>query len=652
MAATRRLAAIFAADVAGYSRLMGADEEGTLERFKAHRRELVDPKIMEHRGRIVKTTGDGMLVEFSSVVDAVRCAAEVQRAMAARNSDVIEDRRIRLRIGINLGDIIVEHGDIFGDGVNVAARLEALAEPGGICVSRVVREQVRDKLDLAFEDMGEQNVKNIARPVRAYAMSANAAASTALVPTAVQLGPVHRRLNPRSAIIAASAVAVIGIGVAAWWEWPNQNSPATLAQPPAASQQKPSGVVSTPAARLSLVVLPFVNLSNDPEQEYFVDGITDDLTTDLSRIVDSFVIARNTAFTYKGKSVDVKQVGRELGVRYVLEGSVRRADDQVRINVQLIDAATGGHLWADRFDTDRRKLAEAQSEIIGRLARTLNGELIEAASRRIEREGATDPDARDFVMRGWARTFRGPPTAATGEEALRFFERALEIDPGSVEAKIGIAAMLDGRVTAGWSSSVEQDQARAERLLQEALNRDPNNSRAHTSMGVLRRTQNRFAEAQFELETAIALDRNNSVAVRNLGITLMQLGLPDAAIPYIERSIRLSPNDTRNVFNYSTLGQCHLLLGHVDQAIDWLRKARATNHQFWFNLLWLAGAAGLRGDLDEAKGALAEAIKLKPDMNSFAALRASFRGTPNPQYLALREKTLDVGLRRIGFPEK
>ena len=313
MASTRRLAAILAADVAGYSRLMGADEEGTHERLKAHLGELVDPKIREHTGRIVKSTGDGMLAEFASVVDAVRCAAEIQRGMVDRESEVPEERRIRFRIGINLGDVIVEGDDIFGDGVNIAARLEALAEPGGICISRTVRDQIRDKLPYPFEDMGEQSVKNIARPVRVYALRPEAIAD-----------------------LPAPSV------------------------PPATSISQPVA-----APRLSIVVLPFTNLSDDPEQQYFADGITEDLTTDLSRIADMFVISRNTAFTYRDKPVDTKQIGRELGVRYVLEGSVRRSGNRVRVNAQLIDAETDAHLWAERFDRDTSDLFALQSEITG-----------------------------------------------------------------------------------------------------------------------------------------------------------------------------------------------------------------------------------------------------------------------------------------------
>jgi adenylate cyclase len=550
---TRRLAAILAADVAGYSRLMGGDEEGTLERLKAHRRELVDPKIKEHRGRIVKTTGDGMLVEFPSVVDAVRCAAEMQRAMVDRNSDVPEDKRITFRIGINLGDVIIDGDDIYGDGVNIAARLEALAEPGGICISRVVRDQVRDKLPYPFEDMGEQSVKNIARPVRAYVLPAAAVASTPLVEVPPQPDPKRRGFSPHRAAIAVSVVAAVGIGMAAWWVWPHRDSPTVSAQTPAAaSPQIPATVSSTPTPRLSIVVLPFANLSNDPDQEYFADGITDDLTTDLSRIADSFVIARNTAFTYKGKAVDVKQIGRDLGVRYVVEGSVRRAGDQVQVNVQLIDAESGAHIWADRFETDRRNLAEAQSEITGRLARTVNLELVRDSGRRIELERAADPDARDLVMRGWAG-FSRPFSAATMQETLRNFERALEIDPRSVDARIGIALFLLGNINYGWSRSQQQDQARAEQLLLEALESDTNRSMAHLAMGQLRRLQFRMSDSMMEFETATALDRNNDRAIVQLGQTHMWLGQPEAGIPHLEKAIRLNPRDPNMGSVYGTL---------------------------------------------------------------------------------------------------
>jgi adenylate cyclase len=324
MASTRRLAAILAADVAGYSRLMGEDEEGTHERLKAHLRELVEPKIAEHRGRIVKNTGDGVVAEFSSVVDAVRCAVEVQRGMIDRDMDVPDEQCIRFRMGINLGDVIAEEQDIFGDGVNVAARLEGLAEPGGVCISRMVRDQIRDKLPYAFEDLGDRSVKNIARPVRVYAMR-----------------------------------------------------PEAIADLPAAKASLTTSI-SQPAVapRLSIVVLPFANLSNDPEQQYFADAITEDLTTDLSCTPGMFVISRHTAFTYQGKRVATRQIGRELGVRYVLEGSVRRSGNRIRVNAQLIDAETDAHLWAERFERDAGDLFALQDEIASRIAATLGPQLV------------------------------------------------------------------------------------------------------------------------------------------------------------------------------------------------------------------------------------------------------------------------------------
>jgi class 3 adenylate cyclase len=312
--ATRRLAAILAADVAGYSRLMGADEESTLNRLKAHQREPVDPKILEHHGRIVKTTGDGMLVEFGSVVDAVRCAVEVQRAMVDRNAEVPEDKRITFRVGVNLGDVIADGDDIYGDGVNIAARLEALAEPGGICISRTVRDHIGDRLPYGFDDIGEQNVKNIVQPVHAYAMTATGVASLPEVTMPTQL--VASSGRSRLAVITVSFAAVIGIGIGVWSVWLKGNpTDVTVQTSAAASAQRPPATEAKSAPRLSIVVLPFSNLSNDPDQEYFADGITDDLTSDLSRISGSFVIARTTAFTYKGKPIDVKLIGRELGVR-------------------------------------------------------------------------------------------------------------------------------------------------------------------------------------------------------------------------------------------------------------------------------------------------------------------------------------------------
>jgi adenylate cyclase len=520
--------------------------------------------------------------------------------MADRERDISEDARIRFRVGVNHGDVIADDGDIFGDGVNVAARLEGLAEPGGVCISRVVRDQIRDKLSYPLADMGEQRVKNIERPVRAYSLGA--AAVAAMPPLSVPTGAG------------------------------NMAAPVTV--PP-----------------LSIVVLPFANLSNDPEQEYFADGITDDLTTDLSRIADSFVISRNTAFTYKGKSADVREVGRELGVRYVLQGSVRRTGDRVRVNVQLIDAESGAHLWADRFDTSRNDLDQAQDEITGRLAHTLNRELVVAAVGRIEQRHRIDPDARDLVMRGWAWWHR-PTTISARQEARRAFDQALEMDPDSIGAKVGLAATITQILVEGWSKSFARDQALAERLLHEVLERDAHHPLARAQMGLLRRVQNRLSEAQAEVEVAIALDPNNELALKQLGQILLFQGDPRAAIPHLEKAIRLNPRGPNLWSIQWPLGQCHLLLGHVDEAIDLFRKACAASPRAYYLHLNLAGALGLRGELNAARAALADALRLKPEVNSLARYRAVTPWITNTQHWALRDMTLNAGLRAAGFPDE
>jgi TolB-like protein/class 3 adenylate cyclase len=451
MASTRRLAAIFAADVAGYSRLMGADEEGTRERDKTHRRQPIDPKIEEHRGRIVKTTGDGLLAEFPSV-DAVRCAAEVQRGMLDHEPDMPDERRIRFRIGINLGDVIAEDGDIFGDGVNVAARLEALAEPGGICVSGTVRDHIRGKLPYPFQDRGEQNVKNIALPVQVCALRPEAIAE--LPATNVPIAAPQRRSTNRVPIAAAAVAAVLLIAGGAWWLWP-----ATKSSPKPAVAATTSIARPLVAPRLSIVVLPFANLSNDPEQQYFADGITEDITTDLSRIADMFVIARNSAFTYRNKPVDAKQIGGELGVRYVLEGSVQRSGNQVRVTAQLIDAETNAHLWAERFDRDTADLFAVQNEITGRIAVALNLELI---SREVVRP-TDNPDAMDYILRARATNLKGA-SRASHAEAVSLLERALALDPKSVAAQAMLATTLAGRVMDDMTDTPAADLQRAQVL--------------------------------------------------------------------------------------------------------------------------------------------------------------------------------------------
>jgi len=596
---TRRLAAILAADVAGYSRLMGEDEEGTHERLKGHLQALVDPKIAEHRGRIVKNTGDGFLAEFASVVDAVRCAAELQRGMAERNAGTQPQKRIEFRIGVNLGDVIVEEHDIFGDGVNVAARLEALAEPGGVCVSRVVRDQVRDRLDYAFEDMREQQVKNIARPVRVYSL----------------------RLEGRSAVGVSAAVSI----------------------PQAAG-----------APRLSIVVLPFTNLSNDPEQGYFADGITEDLTTDLSRLPNMLVISRNTAFTYRNKSIDTKQIGRELRVRYVLEGSVRRSGSQVRIGSQLIDATSDAHLWAERFDCDTGDLFALQNEITSRLAHILSIELARAEAARPTQH----PDALEYVLRGRAALLKSNSRDSSAE-AIRLFEHALSLDPDSVEAQVSVAGSLAARVLigfSGFSDSRAADLARADELIGRALARSPGYANAHHVKGQVLRALNRWEEAIPEYEMALASNPNFVCALHGLGLCKLFAGSLDEAITLQEQAIRRSPRDPQIDAWYGTIGLVHLLQSRTDEAILWLEKARRAAPAKPFNHLHLAAAYALSDDLNRAAAELAEARRLRGGEGFFRSILSLKAGglweSFSPNSRALTETTFLAGLRKAGMPEE
>jgi adenylate cyclase len=399
--------------------------------------------------------------------------------------------------------------------------------------------------------------------------------------------------------------------------------------------------------RLSFVVLPFANFSDDPECEHVADAITDDLTTDLLRISGGFVIARNTAFTFKGKPVDVKKIGRELGVRYVIEGSVRPTSDLLRLNVQLTDAESGAHLWADRFDSATANLAQAQSEITGRLARAINFKVVETESLRIGRERALDPDPHDLLIGGWAALIR-PVSQATLQEARQAFERVLELKPGSVAAKVGVAHAISANIGCGWSTTPQEDEVRAERLLLEAIECDANNFRARHALGLLRRLQNRLDESRIELETTLALVPNYAPAFCQLGMTLICLGQPGSAIPKIEKAIRLDPHEPHG---YSMLSLAHLLLGDLEQAIELSRTALARNPRLYFPHLVLTASFALKGELDEAKTVLAGGIRIRPEFNSLSRLRA-YTTWGNAQFRALRENTLDFGLRCAGMPDE
>jgi TolB-like protein/class 3 adenylate cyclase len=641
------MAAVVAADIAGYSRLMGADEEGTLAQLKACRRDLIDPGIARHRGRIVKTTGDGLLVEFSSPVEAVRWAVETQQGMIERNADVADDRRILFRVGINLGDVIVDDKDLYGDAVNIAARLENLAEPGGICISTTVREQIRDRLALPFEDGGEQQVKNIARPIRVYALSADAVAALPRAEASAAPRPAIR-LYQRRNIAAAAVAGVLIVAGGLWWLWPSSQAPPAIVTAPALEKiAAPAAPAAAP--RLSIVVLPFNNLSNDPEQQYFADGITENVTTDLSRITGSFVISRNTAFTYKGKPVNAKQIGRELGVRYVLEGSVQRSAKQVRVNAQLIDAETDAHVWAERFERDTTDLFALQSEITSRIAVALNFALIGAEAAR----PTANPDALDYIFRGRA-AINKPPARDNYAEAIGLYERALALDPRSVEAQSRLATALVRRVLDQMSDSAAADIARAEGLVGQALAAAPSSPLAHFAKGDLLVAQRQFAEAIPEYEMVLAANRNSVDALAIIGRQKINIGMMDEAIPLVEQAIRLSPRDPRWLgIWYLWIAQAHLLQSRTDLAILWLEKARSANPALPISRLSLASAYALKGESERAAAELAEARRLVADdrYSSIARLQATgYLGAPKIR--ALTEATFLAGLRKAGMPEE
>jgi TolB-like protein/class 3 adenylate cyclase len=585
----RKLTAILAADVAGYSRLMGGDEEGTLARLKAHRAELISPKIAERRGRIVKTAGDGILVEFPSVVDALRCAIEIQRAMGERNAEVPEGSRIEFRVGINLGDIIIDGDDIHGDGVNIAARLESIAAPGGICISDSSYHQVRDKLPVHFEDMGEQQLKNIVRAVRVYAVNVGAVSS----------------------------------GTA----------------PPAATSEK-----SAPP-RLSIVVLPFANLGGDTEQEYFADGVTGSLTTDLSRMSGMLVIGRNTAFTYKGKHVDLKQIGHELGVRYVLEGSVQRGANRIRVNAQLVDAATGNHLWADRFDKPLADLFDMQDEIVARIARQLGTQLITAEARRAER--APNPDSLDLYFQGRAWAAKGI-TPEFLSRASGFYQRALALDPGNIEALV-FGAFVDTQKASLFSTEDQAVQfAAAEAALAKALSLAPEHAAAHSCLGYVQINTNRAVQSIAEFERALALDPNQTAAYAGIGLAKYCIGRAEETEAHVQEALRLSPRDTSAYLWMGVAGVAKILLGRDEEAVTRLRHAIDMNRNFPRAYFWLAAALAQLNRLDEAKFAVQAGLALVPTytVRGFRD-RAS---NDHPTFLAQRERIVD-GMRKAGIPE-
>ena len=522
MSENRKIAAILVADVVGYSRLAGADEEGTLARLRALRGDLIDPAIAAHRGRIVKRTGDGSLIEFRSVVDAVRCAVEVQNRMVERNAGMPEDRRIEFRIGVHLGDVVEEaDGDLMGDGVNIAARLEGIANPGAICLSEDAYRQVKGRLDLAVTDLGTKELKNIAEPIRVYSLDVGA--------------PAQPKPTPAST--------------------PEKSFP----------------------PRLSVVVLPFANIGGNPSHEHFVDGVTESLTTDLSRIRGSFVIGRNTAFTYKGRAVDLKQIGRELNVRYVLEGSVQRGGNRMRVNVQLIDAETGNHLWAERFDKPLADLFDMQDEIVARLAGALNVQLVAAEARRAEQ--APTPDSMDLYFQGVAWFYKGL-TPHNMVQARSYFDRALIADPDNVDALIGLAGAEAIEGVNSFATDPVASFAAAEAKLTKALSSVPDHAVGHMWLGLVYIWTKRAAEGIAKCEHALALDRNLARAEGAIGFGKINIGRAEETEAHIAEALRLSPRDTTAFVWMTHVGLAKNLLGSWEQAVAWCRRAIEANPNY------------------------------------------------------------------------
>ncbi|MER9029618.1 adenylate/guanylate cyclase domain-containing protein [Mesorhizobium sp. M0674] len=587
MSETRKIAAILVSDVVGYSRLAGADEDRILARLRALRSDLIDPTIAVHRGRVVKRTGDGSLVEFSSVVEAVRCALEVQNAMLERNAGVPDDRRIEFRIGIHLGDVVQERdGDLMGDGVNIAARLEGICEPGNICLSEQAYWQVKSRLDIAINDRGEVQLKNIADPVRVYSLQ---------------------------------------VGV------PSKAKPAAPAEPLVLEKlSQPLALPDKP----SIVVLPFVNMSADAEQAYFVDGLTEDLITDLSKVPELFVIARNSSFAYKGRSVDTRQIARELGVKYVLEGSARRVADRVRINAQLIDAPAGGHIWADRFDRDLADIFAAQDEVVGKIVEGLAGKL--AAANLKERYRPTNLGAYDLYLRGraeWAHS------TEAGVAAIPLFERAIALDPNYADAYRWLAiSQCEAWVFRNYPMNPLRQQSMAS--ARKAIELDPENSGTHWVLAFILLLERQWDESAKEYEISLRLNPNDADAWANFGDLKTYEGRGVEAIACIEKALRLNPRPPS--WYFWLLGGAQSAAGKYEEAVKTLRNEATYRTESRVNL---ASILARLGRLEEAR----EEATLYLATNSHFRISHWVESQPYRD-LALRDMYLE-GLRKAGFPE-
>jgi adenylate cyclase len=624
--------------VVGYSRLAGADEDRILARLRALRSDLIDPTIAVHNGRVVKRTGDGSIVEFRSVVDAVRCAIEVQNAMVERNAGVPEDRRIVFRIGIHLGDVVEESdGDLMGDGVNIAARLEGVAAPGAICLSEDAYRQVKGRLDLAVTDLGPTQLKNIAEPVRAYSLEVGVPARAK--PATEAKPPKSKKRWALAQIILAIAALLVLVVAGAWYFLVANRTSIVATNTPASIVS--NATAPAEAAHLSIVVLPFANLSNDPSQDYFADGITENLTTDLSRIRNSFVVARNTAFTFKGKNIDAKEIGKQLGVRYVLEGSVQRDQNRVRVNAQLIDAQSGTHIWAERFEEEIADLFKLQDQVVARLANTLGLELVKAEAERSAR--SKNPDVVDLDMRGtelgWQNVQNPTKDKVNAWRAL--FEQALQLDPNDAVALTGVANAYFAEDVFGWSNSDADYEGKILGQLDRAITLDPGYMYAYRTKSWYLGFTQRFDEGIRAANAGLAVNPNYADLYSARAGAEISLGRFEQAKSDVRQAMRLSPHDPNLGLWITQLGDAEIGAGNVDASVVEYERAYDSGYRPYFVHANLAAAYALQGKMDEAKSELAEAIRLNPKLTvKWSRLHL--------EVIPARE----VGWRKAGLPEE
>jgi len=620
----RKLAAILSADVEGYSRLMGEDEDATIRTLTSYR-ELMSTLIQKHRGRVVDSPGDNLLAEFLSVVDAVRCAVEIQEELRVRNAELPENRRMIFRIGINLGDVVEEGDRIYGDGINIAARVEGLAEGGGICISGTVYDSIKNKLSLGYKSMGEHTVKNIKEPVRVYRMRIGPEAAT---PVVREEKAGSRRWQ--KATLAAVVVLVVMAGAWAIWNFYFHKPPIE----PASIEKMAFPLPDKP----SIAVLPFVNMSGDSEQEYFCDGLTEDMITALSKIPDLFIIARNSVFTYKGKPVIVKQVAEELGVRYVLEGSVRIAEQRVRINVQLIDAITGGHLWAERYDRNLEDVFALQDEITMKVLTALQVKLTEGEKIRAMTRSTDDINAYLKWTEGRQHFLR--LNRDGNVKARQLLEEAIALDPMFSSPYVDLAWTHIMGIRFGLSKSPKESLKQATQLAQKAISLDESSPFGHSVLGAILTAKRQYKEAIAQGEKAVALNPGDSLAMAHLGRTLGYTGRYEESLVWFEKAIRQDPKTLNWYFNM--VGHCYLYMGRLEEALEALKKNRNPNDQT--NRIRLAAVYSLLGREEDASAQAAEILRLNPKFSIKSIARWPIK---NKEDLDLMMNAL----RKAGLPE-